>query len=104
MRALTVFIVLLVLILAFAFWPAALGVGAEWFGRLNGCEVDFNRAIPCMISGEDWGQSIYETQQWSYLLLFTIPVGYGLLAVWAGALLIYLIVRYMRRRSAAQSS
>jgi hypothetical protein len=97
MRARTIFIVLLALILVFALWPAALGLGAEWFARLNSCEVDFNRAMPCTINGQDWGQSIYEMQQWSYLLLFTIPVGYGLLAVSAGALLIYLIVRFLRR-------
>jgi hypothetical protein len=104
MRARTIFIVSLVLILVFALWPAALGLGAEWLGHLYGCEVDFNRAIPCTINGQDWGQSIYEAQQWSYLLLFTIPVGYGLLAVWGGALLIYLIVRLVRRAPKSPSA
>ena len=104
MRARTIFIVLLVLILVFALWPTAIGVGAEWFGRWHGCEVDFNRAIPCTINGEDWGQSIYQTQQWAYLSLFTIPWGMGLLAIWAAALLIYLVIRFIRRGRNPQST
>jgi hypothetical protein len=103
MRARTIFIVLLVLILVFALWPTALSMGAAGIAQLFGCETDFNRAIPCTISGEEWGQTVYELQNWAYLSLFTIPVGEVLLAIWLGALLIYLVIRFLRRRQAAQS-
>jgi small-conductance mechanosensitive channel len=103
MRARTVFIILLVLILVFALWPTALSMGAAGIAQLFGCETDFNRAIPCTISGEEWGQTVYELQNWAYLSLFTIPVGEVLLAIWLIALLIYLVIRFIRRQRTPQS-
>jgi hypothetical protein len=102
MRARIVFIILLILILIFMWWPTVIGMYADWYGRMHGCEVEFTRAIPCMVNGEDQGQWIYETQQWAYLSLYTIPVGALLLAIWLAILLIYLLVRFVRRRKAAQ--
>jgi hypothetical protein len=72
MRARIVFIALLVLILLFAFWPTAISMGAAGIAQLFGCETDFNRAIPCTIDGEEWGQSVYDWQKVAYLSLFTI--------------------------------
>ena len=97
MRARTIFIVPLVLIFVFALWPTALSMGAAWIAQLFGCETDFNRAIPCTVNGEEWGQSAYELQNWAYLSLFTIPVGEVLLAIWLAVLLIYFI-RFIRSR------
>ena len=102
MRARTVFIALFVLILIFALWPTALSMGAAGMAQMFGCETDFNRAIPCTIDGEEWGQTVYELQNWAYLSLFTIPAGEMLLAVWLIALLIYLAIRFLRRRKAVQ--
>jgi hypothetical protein len=104
MRARTIFIVLLVLILVFALWPTVLSMGAAGIAQLFGCETDFNRAIPCTIIGKEWGQTVYELQNWAYLSLFTIPVGEVLLAIWLATLLIYLVIRFIRRRQAAQGS
>jgi hypothetical protein len=98
MRARTVFVALLVFILTFALWPTALSMGAAGIAQLFGCETDFNRAIPCTINGEEWGQTVYELQNWAYLSLFTIPAGEVLLAIWLIALLIYLAIRLLRRR------
>ena len=104
MRARTVFIALFVLILIFALWPTALSMGAAGMAQMFGCETDFNRAIPCTINGEEWGQTVYELQNWAYLSLFTIPAGEMLLAIWLVALLIYLVIRLARRRGTAQGS
>ena len=103
MRARTIFITLLVLILVFALWPTALSLGAAGIAQLFGCETDFNRAIPCTINGEEWGQTVYELQNWAYLSLFTIPVGEVLLAIWLAVLLIYLVIRFIRRRRTQSS-
>jgi hypothetical protein len=97
MRARTVFIILLALILLFALWPTALSMGAAGLAQLFGCETDFNRAIPCTINGEEWGQTVYDLQKWAYLSLFTIPVGEMLLVVWIVALLIYVVIRLFLR-------
>ena len=103
MRARTFFIVTLILILVFALWPPALSLGAAWIAQLSGCETDFNRAIPCTINGEEWGQTVYELQNWAYLSLFTIPVGEVLLGIWLIILLIYLAIRVIRRGRTVQS-
>jgi small-conductance mechanosensitive channel len=99
MRARIVFIILLILILIFTLWPTMISMGAEWYGRWHGCEVEFTRAIPCMVNGEDQGQWIYETQQWAYLSLYTIPVGGMLLLGWLVLAVIVYIVKRARRGS-----
>ncbi|MBM3542956.1 MAG: hypothetical protein FJX44_00385 [Alphaproteobacteria bacterium] len=104
MRARVFFIVTLVLILIFALWPTALSMGAEGLGRLFGCEVDFNRAIPCTINGQEWGETIWDYQKVAYLSLFTIPVGEVMLAIWLAVLLVYLLIRFIRSRRKPQSS
>jgi small-conductance mechanosensitive channel len=104
MRARIVFIALLVLILLFAFWPTDISMGAAGIAQLFGCETDFNRAIPCTIDGEEWGQSVYDWQKVAYLSLFTIPVGEVLLAIWLVALLVFLAVRLVRRRQTSPKS
>ena len=50
------------------------------------------------INGEEWGQTVYELQNWAYLSLFTIPVGEVLLGIWLAVLLIYLVIRFIRSR------
>ena len=98
MRARTTFIVTLLLILIFAFWPTALAMGGTGLAQLFGCETDFNRAIPCTINGEEWGETIFDYQKIAYLSLFTIPVGQVMLSIWLLVLLLYLSVRLVRRR------
>ena len=61
MRARIIFIILLVLILIFTLWPTVISLGAEWYGRWHGCEVEFTRAIPCIVNGEDQGTYTYST-------------------------------------------
>lgn len=104
MRARTFFIVTLVLILIFALWPTALSMGAVGLAELLGCETDFNRAIPCTINGEEWGETVFDYQKVAYLSLFTIPVGEVMLAIWFAVLLIYLLIRFIRSRRKPQSS
>lgn len=104
MRARTIFIVLLALILALALWPTAIAMGSAGVAQLFGCETDFNRAIPCTINGQEWGKTVFELQNVAYLSLFTIPVGEVLLAIWLAALLVYFAIRRIRRGRAAESS
>ncbi len=97
-----IFIILLILILIFMWFPTAIGMGAEWYGRMHGCEVEFTRAIPCMVDGQDQGQWIYETQQWAYLSLYTIPVGAMLLLGWLVlAVIVFIVYRARHRKTQA---
>jgi len=56
MRLRTVFIVLLILVLLIAFGPALVAVGSQEVAEAFGCQVDLNRAIPCVIGGKDYGR------------------------------------------------
>jgi TRAP-type C4-dicarboxylate transport system permease small subunit len=88
MRARTIFIFLLILILLIAFGPALLAFGSQMIAEALGCQVDLHRVIPCVINGKDYGQLFYDHDfsiSYSYL---TLPIGGGLLAIWAVAALI----------------
>jgi hypothetical protein len=110
MRARTVFIVLLIVILLIGLGPALLAVGSQEVAEAFGCQVDLNRVIPCVIHGKDYGQTGYDLGfaiWYSYLsipagLVLLSPAGLVLLSVWAVAALIALIVHW--RKSAAKSA
>ena len=59
MRARTIFIILLVLIILVAFGPALVAVISQTIAEWFGCQVDLNRVIPCMIGGKDYGDTFF---------------------------------------------
>jgi hypothetical protein len=102
MRARTVFIVLLIVILLIGLGPALLAVGSQEVAEAFGCQVDLNRVIPCVIHGKDYGQTVYDLGFAIWYSYLSIPAGLVLLGVWAVAALIALIVHW--RKSAAKSA
>ena len=60
MRTRTIFGILLVLVAFVAFGPALIAVGSQQVAEAFGCQVDLNRAIPCVIGGKDYGQTFYD--------------------------------------------
>jgi TRAP-type C4-dicarboxylate transport system permease small subunit len=88
MRARTIFGILLVLILLFTFGPALVAVGSEFVAEALGCKTDLNRAIPCLIGGNDYGQTFYDLGFLIWYSYLTLPVGAALAAIWAVAALI----------------
>jgi hypothetical protein len=59
MRARTVLIVLLILMVLIAFGPAIVAFGSQEIAEAFDCQVDLNRAIPCVIHGKDYGDTVY---------------------------------------------
>ncbi len=102
MRARTVFIILLIVILLIGLGPALLAVGSQEIAEAFGCQVDLNRVIPCVIHGKDYGQTVYDLGFAIWYSYLSIPAGLVLLGVWAVAALIALIVHW--RKSAAKSA
>ena len=83
MRARTVFI-LLILIMLVALGPALVAVGSQEIAELAfGCQVDLNQVIPCVIAGKDYGQTLYDLGFAIWYSYLTIPAGLVLLALWA---------------------
>jgi TRAP-type C4-dicarboxylate transport system permease small subunit len=99
MRARTVFIVLLILIVLVALGPALLAViSQEIAERVFGCQVNLNYTIPCVIGGKDYGQTFYDLGFLIWYSYLSIPAGGVLLAIWAVAVLIALIGSRRKRK------
>jgi len=100
MRARTVFIVLLILILLFTLGPALIAVVTQFIAESFGCKVDLNRVIPCVIGGRDYGQTVYDLGFAIWYSYLTLPIGGAMLAVWAVAAAIGFVVGLRRRKAA----
>jgi hypothetical protein len=62
-----------------------------------GCQVDLNRAIPCVIGGKDYGQTFYDLGFLIWYSYLSLPAGLVLLGVWALAALIGILVGWRRQ-------
>ena len=100
MRARTIFGILLVLIALVAFGPALVAVVSQTIAEWLGCQVDLNRVIPCVIGGKDYGQTFYDLGFLIWYSYLSIPAGGVLLAIWAVAALIALVVSLRKRKAA----
>jgi cyclase len=102
MRARTIFIILLVLIVLVAFGPTLVAVISQTIAEWFGCQVDLNRVIPCMIGGKDYGQTFYDLGFLIWYSYLSLPTSAVLFGVWLVAAIIAFVVGRMRRRSATQ--
>lgn len=99
MRARYIFLILLIPIALVAFGPALLAIGSEEIAEAFGCEVSINRVIPCEIGGKDYGQTLYDLGFSIWYSYLSIPTAGVLLATWAVAALVAIVVN-LRKRSA----
>src|SRR4029079_12397585 len=99
MRARTVFIVLLICIALIAFGPALIAVVSQTIAEGFGCQVDLNRAIPCVIGGKDYGQTFYNLGFSIWYSYLSLPAGLALFGAWALAVVVAVIVHFARRKS-----
>jgi hypothetical protein len=102
MRARTVFIILLILILLIGLGPTLIALISQEIAEGFGCQVDLNRVIPCVIHGKDYGETVYNLGFAIWYSYLSIPAGLVLLGIWAVAALIALIVHW--RKSVAKSA
>jgi hypothetical protein len=92
MRARTVFIVLLVLVLLFTLGPALVAVVSQLLAEGLGCQVDLHWVIPCVIGGHDHGQTFYDLGFLIWYSYLTLPIGGALLAIWAVAAAVTFVI------------
>jgi hypothetical protein len=99
MRARTVFIILLVLILLVAFGPALIAVGSELVAEhVFGCQTNLNYAVPCVIGGKDYGQTFYELGSAIWYSYLTLPAGLVLFVLWTIAATIVFLEGWLADR------
>ena len=97
MRARTVLIILLVPIVLIAFGPAIIAVGSQEIAEGFGCQVDLNRAIPCVIHGKDYGDTFYNLGFAIWYSYLSLPVGGVLFVIWLVPATIVLLAALRRR-------
>ena len=101
MRTRTIFIIVLVLILLFALGPALIALTSQLIAEdMFGCKVDLHRVIPCVIGGNDYGQTLYDLGFSIWYSYFTLPIGGALLVVWTVAAVIAFVVSTRKKRNA----
>jgi hypothetical protein len=84
----TIFILLLVLIVLVGFAPALIAVGSQRIAEAAGCQVDLNRAIPCVVDGRDYGPLFYKLGFAIWYSYLSIPAALVRLGLWAAAAVI----------------
>ena len=97
MRARTIFILLLIVILLIGLGPALIALVAQLIAEGFGCQVDLNRAIPRVIGGKDYGQTFYDFGFLIWYSYLSLPAGLALFGVWALAALIAILVSWRRQ-------
>jgi TRAP-type C4-dicarboxylate transport system permease small subunit len=97
MRARTVLIILLVPIMLIAFGPAIIAVGSQEIAEAFGCQVDLNRAIPCVIHGKDYGDTFYNLGFAIWYSYLSLPVGGVLFVIWLVPATIVMLASLRRR-------
>ena len=84
-----IYVILLVLIVAFALAPIASVAVAGFLANSHGCKLDEGSAHPCMIGGKDRGELLYTLGVLGWLMLVTLPACALAFAVWLVVVLLH---------------
>jgi|SRR5215831_4148069 len=82
------YLILLVLIVLFAFAPIGSVMLCGAIANAYGCKVDEGSVHPCIINGHDYGELLYSLGVMGWLMLVTLPGGLFAFVGW----LIFLIL------------
>jgi hypothetical protein len=84
-----IYLLVLVLILAFTLAPIGSVVACSWIANAYGCKVDEGSVHPCLINGIDRGELLYTLGVLGWLMLVTLPVGGLAVLVWIVVLIVH---------------
>ncbi|MCP3971932.1 MAG: hypothetical protein GY717_16735 [Rhodobacteraceae bacterium] len=85
--------IFLILVLAVCAAPVIMVFWAGWFAERHGCTLHEGFSNPCLVNGQDWGETLYTAFVMGWLMLVTVPVG----AIAALALLATVIIDLLRK-------
>lgn len=90
-------VIALILVCVVSLTPLFGVVWASWFADRHGCDLHEGFQTPCIVDGQDWGDTLYTAFVAGWLMLVTLPV--AALALVGLALLATLsLVRHIRER------
>jgi TRAP-type C4-dicarboxylate transport system permease small subunit len=93
----TVLVILLILIALIAFGPAIIALGSQEVAEAFGCQVDLNRAIPCLIHRKDYGDTFYNLGFSIWYSYLSLQLGGLLFVIWLVPATIAVITALRRR-------
>ena len=86
------------LIILLAFSPLIATMIAGTIANANGCELDKGSVHPCIVNGEDIGQTLYTLGVLGWLALATLPLGLIAIVLYIAAAAIFYLARWLLRR------
>jgi predicted permease len=97
-------VILTILVLSFS--PLISAMIAGTIANHYGCDLDEGSVHPCIVNGQDIGDTLYTLGVLGWLALGTIPLGMMAIGVYLAAVLIFYLARWIlrRRRAASQSA
>lgn len=85
-------------ILLLAFSPLIATMIAGTIAGHYGCDLDEGSIHPCIVNGEDIGDTLYTLGVLGWLALGTIPLGLIAIGVYLIVVILFYIVRWLLRR------
>ena len=93
-------VVLFILLLAISPFLAAMTAGT--IANRYDCDLDEGSIHPCIVNGNDIGDTLYTLGMLGWLMLGTIPLGMIAIAVYLFGIAIFYLVRYLIRKDRAK--
>jgi hypothetical protein len=95
------YVAILAAIIVLAIAPVVVAVVSGNIAAAHGCAVDEGSVHPCLIGGTDYGELFYTLGVSGWLMLATIPLGFGAAVILLVVLFIHLAAFRRRARTAA---
>ena len=89
-------------ILLLAISPLLSAMLAGTIANRYGCELDEGSIHPCVVDGNDIGDTLYTLGMLGWLALGTIPLGLIAIAVYLVCILLFYLARWLIRREQAK--
>lgn len=91
-----ILIVTVVLLLSFS--PIIISLVAGYIANTNNCNLHEGFVNPCVINGQDYGETLYAMGVTGWLVFATAPIGIFLLVIFP---FILKLIRYIRAKYAS---
>ena len=101
MRRVLIHALVIIFILLIGALPMISVMVAGTIAERNNCELHEGFVNPCIIDGEDWGETLYAMGMMGWFGLVTIPGALLIAAAYLLIVIIVAIIRYVRRRNMA---
>ena len=82
-------------------------LGLVWVGYMADrydCQVDEGSVHPCIVNGEDIGETLYTWGVMGWMMFVTLPLGLGAAGIYLLVVIVFYVVRRSLRSRAAKQA